>query len=222
MAWQGPDYKKDVIPVRRNSRAVLVHDDGMRADTSMEKLRSLPRLFDPLQYGDAIAMILNHEDGLERFECLHSAGNAPLMADAASLMLLGNRRLGTRLGIKPVARFINFASVSVDPVRMLHGVVDATKLVLKKSKLKLSDVDLFEVNESFAAIPLMYQKRLGVRADQLNISGGAIALGHPLGATGGILIGTLIHNLRRQDKKRGIATICGGAGIAQATLLEVL
>ena len=221
-AWESIDYKKDVIPVMCNGKPVLVRDQGMRVNINSEKMSELDTLFNAVRHGTNINRIVEYVDELKKFECLHTVGNAPLIADGASLCLMGNRHLGTKLGKKPIAKLSQFATVSVDPVTMLTGVVDATKKLLKKSKLKLSDIDLFEVNESFAAVPLMFMRRLGITEERVNISGGAIALGHPLGATGGILLGTLIHNLRQSGRKRGVVTICGGAGIAQATLVEVM
>jgi len=221
-AWESQEYRKQVIPVTVKGKTLLVRDELFRSGLTPAKMASLPKVFTNEKDGKAIPFILKKFDALEDFEFRHSVGNAPGIADAASLLLIGNRSLGTKLGIKPIARIIGFASVSDDPVLMLTGVVDATKKVLKKNKLKVSDIDLFEVNESFASVPMKFMKDLKVAPESVNINGGAISLGHPLGATGGILIGCLIHNLKERGMKRGIATICGGAGIAQATLIEVM
>jgi len=221
-AWESQEYRKRVVPVMIKGKTYLVRDELFRSGLTPAKMEALPKMFTKEKEGKAIPFILSKFDELEDFDFRLNVGNAPGLADAASMLLIGNRSLGTKLGVKPVARIIGFASVSEDPVLMLTGVVAAAKKVLKKNKLKVSDIDLFEVNESFAPVPMKFIKDLKLSPDIVNVNGGAIALGHPLGATGGILIGSLIHNLKERGLKRGIATICGGAGIAQATLIEVV
>lgn len=215
-------YRNGMIEVMKDDKTILDHDELIRKGLIVEMLTSLPLVCDLERDKAAINFILKKLPQLSTFSCLHTVGNAPGIADAASLLLLGDETLGQKLNVSPIAKITGFASASVDPVIMLTGVVDATQKLLSKKGLQPKDIDLFEVNESFAAIPLMYAKNLIVSQDKINVNGGAIAMGHPLGATGGILIGSLVAELRNKGLKRGIATICAGAGIAQATMVEIV
>ncbi|MEZ5003290.1 MAG: acetyl-CoA C-acyltransferase [Chitinophagales bacterium] len=215
-------YCNGIIEVKKDEKTILDHDELIRQGLTVEMLSSLPLVCDLERDNAAINFILNRLPQLSTFSCLHTVGNAPGIADAASLLLLGDEKLGQKLNVSPIAKITGFASASVDPVIMLTGVVDATQKLLSKKGLQPKDIDLFEVNESFAAIPLMYAKNLIVSQDKINVNGGAIAMGHPLGATGGILMGSLVAELRNKGLKRGIATICAGAGIAQATMVEIV
>jgi acetyl-CoA C-acetyltransferase len=221
-AWKNSNYSERVVPITANEQIILEKDELIRAEISIEKLSALPNVFDTEKDAKSIAFIQQKVSGLEHFKCLHNVGTAPGIADAAALLLIGKREIGEKINQQPIAKILGFASASVDPILMLTGVIDATQKLLQQANLKLEDIDLFEVNESFAAIPLMYMKTLGLSENKVNVNGGAIAMGHPLGATGGILIGSLISELRSRGLKRGIATICAGAGIAQATMIEVI
>lgn len=221
-AWATVAYKRQIIPVVKDGKPVLISDEGIKLSQQRSGLDKLEPIFNAERDSVIIEDIKQKAGYKGKFNNLHSIANAPGLADAASMLLLGNRQLGKKIGRKPVARVRHFASAAIDAVEMLTGVVDATSKLLRQADLKLKDIHLFEVNESFAAVPLKFMKTFDIPTDRINISGGAIALGHPLGATGGILIQTLIHNLQQRGKKRGLITICGGAGIAQATLLEVL
>ncbi|MEZ5009974.1 MAG: acetyl-CoA C-acyltransferase [Chitinophagales bacterium] len=221
-AWSKEYYTKDVMDVKQDGNIILKKDELIRSGLTKDKLEMLPMVFNPEKDQKAIDFIRYKIPELQKFDCLHTIGNAPGIADAASLILLGDKTFQDKIERKPIAKIIGFAAVAVDPILMLTGVVGATQKVLQKAGLKIEDIDLFEVNESFAAIPLMYAKNLIVSQDKINVNGGAIAMGHPLGATGGILIGSLIAELQNRGLKRGIATICAGAGIAQATLIEIV
>ncbi len=220
-AWTKESYSSSVVAVKNGEQSLEI-DELIRKRLTKEKLAQLPMVFDGEKDDRAIQYLQYKVKGLEKFECLHSVGNAPGIADAASLLLIGSEEFGKKINKKPIAKLSGFASASVDPFIMLTGVVDATQKLLKKAALAVEDIDLFEVNESFAAVPLHFQKTLNVPENKLNVNGGAIAMGHPLGATGGILISSLISELQERDLKRGVVTICAGAGIAQATLVELV
>jgi acetyl-CoA C-acetyltransferase len=142
------------------------------------------------------------------------------MADGASLCIVGSKAFGERLGLRPRARIVSFAEIASDPVLMLGGNPQATQTALDRSSVGLADVDLFEVGESFAVVPVHYARKLDLPMDRINVTGGAIALGHPLGATGVILLGTLLANLEARNKTVGVMSICAAAGIASATVIE--
>ncbi len=221
LAWQKGLFDSFTIKVEKESGVLLEKDELIRNNLSIEKMAALPPLFENTKFDKARAFIQSALK-LDDFKSLHSVGTSPGISDAASLLLLGNKEIGLQNGWKPIARLSGFASTAVNPMIMLTGVVDATQKLLANKNLKIEDIDLFEVNESFAAVPLKFKKTFNLNGNQVNINGGAIAMGHPLGATGGILVGTLLSNLREKGMKRGIATICAGAGIAQSTLVEII
>lgn len=218
-AWEKEGYVAGISKV--SAAQDFAKDELIRIGLSKEKFAHLPKVINTEEYAKAI-QILQKQFQLAAFECRHSVGSAPGIADAASLLLLGDEDLGKQINQQPIAKIVGAASVGTNPVVMLQGVVDATQKLLQQTNLTTADIDLFEVNESFAAVPLYFAKQLNIGLDRLNVNGGAIAMGHPLGATGGILIGSLIAELQHQNKKRGIATICAGAGIAQATMVELV
>jgi acetyl-CoA acetyltransferase family protein len=153
---------------------------------------------------------------------LITAGNASQISDGASAVLIGSKESAEAFGLRPLARFVAFAVVGADPVTMLTGPIPATQKVLKKAGLTLEDIDLFEINEAFASVVLAWQKEMGVPLEKVNVNGGAIALGHPLGATGGRLVGTLAYELRRRNGRYGLIAICEGGGMANAAIMEAM
>lgn len=177
-------------------------DEGIRDNPSLEKMLQLPPAFD-------------HADKI-------TAGNASQISDGASAVLIGSLEAGKELGLQPLARFVSFAVVGDDPVMMLTAPIPATQKVLDRAGLTVDDIDLFEVNEAFASVVLAWQKETGIPLEKVNVNGGAIALGHPVGATGGRLIATLIYELRRRKGRYGLVAICEGGGMANATIIEVL
>ncbi len=221
-AWTKKSYTNNVIPVLINYSEEFARDELIRENLKLEKLHQLPKVVNVQKEGRSVKFVQNTIKELGSFEALHNVGNAPGIADAASLVLIGNEVVGKQINMEPIAKIIGFASASAHPTIMLTGVVNATRKVLAKANLTIDDIDLFEVNESFASVPLMYQKELNIPLSKLNVNGGAIAMGHPIGATGGILLGSLITALKERRLKRGLVTICGGAGIAQATLVELV
>ena len=151
---------------------------------------------------------------------MHHAGNSSGIVDGASGVLLGSRRIGEQLGLRPRARIRAYASIGSEPTIMLTGPVPATLRALQRAGMTLKDIDLFEVNEAFAAVPLAFMKELDVSPDLVNVNGGSIAMGHPLGATGAILLGTLLDELERRDLNTGLITLCVGAGMGTTTIIE--
>jgi acetyl-CoA C-acetyltransferase len=214
-------FQKSLIPISdKEGKIILAHDENIRPDTTLAKLAQFSPIFegDNATYFDKIA--LKKYSNLLKINHLHHIGTAPALADAASLLLLGSAEKGKDLGLKPRARVRGFANFSVEPIIMLTAPAEASRKALKKSKLEINDIDLFEINESFSAVVLKYMRDLNLNPEKVNVNGGAIAMGHPLGATGGVLLSMLLDELERQDKQFGLCTICGGAGIATATIIE--
>jgi acetyl-CoA acetyltransferase family protein len=191
--------RQEILPVPIDGTTMEV-DQGIRAETSLEKLASLKPAF----------------DGLE----LLTAGNSSQITDGAAALLVASREKAEQLGLKPLARFVAFSQVGSDPVMMLTGPIPATRKVLQRAGLSTSDIDLFEVNEAFAPVCLAWQEEIGVDGERLNVNGGAIALGHPLGASGARLILTAANELRRRGARYALTAICEGGGMANATIIE--
>jgi acetyl-CoA acetyltransferase family protein len=205
-AQQAGYFKREIVPTPVKNEAgedVLFEvDQGIRPDTSLEKMAALQPAFPGLP--------------------LITAGNASQITDGASLTLITSVKTARELGLRPRARFVAFAVVGVDPVTMLTGPIPATQKILKRAGLTINDIDLFEVNEAFAPVVLAWQKEIGVPPDRINVNGGAIALGHPLGATGSRLMTTLLHELERRQGRYGLVTLCEGGGMANAAIIERL
>ncbi|MCV6627977.1 MAG: acetyl-CoA C-acyltransferase, partial [Cellvibrionaceae bacterium] len=210
-----------LVPLLDSSgQPLLSQDNGVRANTNADSLAKLPPAF-----AEAVPLaqpLVSQEYPGTELEARHSAANAPALVDGASLLLLASKQRCEELGLRPRARIRHFSNASDNPVKMLTGHIRATEKLLDASGLKPADIDLWEVNESFAASVLLYQESFAIDSDRLNIDGGAMALGHPLGATGGNLFATLLGALEREDKHRGIVSICGGAGVGTTTLIERL
>ncbi|MFE0151192.1 acetyl-CoA C-acetyltransferase [Nonomuraea sp. NPDC059007] len=199
--------------------AVLDHDDAIRPRTTMEGLAGLSPSF--AQAGETFdAVAIGRYPQVERVEHIHTAGNSSQIVDGAAAMLIGGAAAGERLGLTPRARIVATAVVGTEPTLMFTGPVPATQKALARAGLTLDDIDLFEVNEAFAAVVLKYARDLDLSPDRINVNGGAIALGHPLGATGCIILGTLLDELERRNLRRGLATLCVGAGMGIATIIE--
>ena len=210
-----------LVPIRdRQSVPVLVADNAVRPSTTAEKLAALPVRFSEAGEAGGAAPALARYPQLKELQYLHTAATSPALTDGASLLLLADAQKAEELGLKPRARLSAFAVASDEPVIMLTGHIRATEKLFANTGLTTADIDLFEVNESFAASVLDYRDQLAVPEHKLNVNGSALAMGHPLGATGGNLIGTLLDELKRRDMKRGIVAIPGGAGVGVATLIE--
>ncbi len=220
-AWEHGHFQKSVIPVfGKNGLLILDKDEHLRPETTVEKLAALPAAF--LQPGALgfDAMAIKKYPQVEQISHVHTAGNSSGIVDGAALVLVGSKEKGEALGLKPRARIVAAATVGTEPTIMLTGPAPASEKALKLANMKAKDIDLWEVNEAFAAVVLKLQKDLNIPDDMVNVNGGAIAMGHPLGATGAMLLGTLLDELERRDKSTGIVTLCVGGGMGIATIIE--
>ena len=220
-AWQRGAFNDSVIPVKdRNCQSILERDEMVRGDCSMEALANLKPSF--AQMGamgfDGVAKEKYH--WVESINHIHSPGNSSAIVDGAAAVLIGNQAVAQKFDLIPRARIISTALVGTDPTIMLTGPAPATRKALKLAGLTLEDIDLFEVNEAFASVVMRFQKELDVPWEKINVNGGAIAMGHPLGATGAMILGTLLDELEARQLKRGLATLCIGGGMGIATIIE--
>jgi acetyl-CoA C-acetyltransferase len=215
-------FDHSIVPVRdTNGVDILVTDEHPRPDTTLEGLGALPASFATIgDQGGFDAVALRKFHWLEAIDHVHTAGNSSGIVDGASLVLVGSERSGRDLGLTPRARIIAAAVSGDDPTLMLTGPAPASRKALAQAKLQTSDIDLFEMNEAFAAAVLRFCKDLDLDQEKVNVNGGAIALGHPLGATGAMLIGTVLDELERRDLRRGLVTLCIGGGMGLATIIE--
>src|SRR6056297_1563952 len=222
-AWDDKRFAKSILTVRdQNGLPILDHDEYMRPGTDMQSLGALNPSFQ--QMGEVMpgfdAVALMKYPHLERINHIHHAGNSSGIVDGAAGVLIGNKAFGEKWGLKPRARIKATAKIGTDPTIMLTGPVPVTEKILADSGMSISDIDLFEVNEAFASVVLRFMQAFDVDADRVNVNGGAIAMGHPLGATGAIIIGTLIDELERSGKGTGLATLCIASGMGAATIIE--
>ena len=221
-SWAKGYFKKSVVPVKdQNGLTILDKDEHMRPGTDMQSLASLqPAFVMPGEMGGFNAVAIQAHPDVEEVIHVHHAGNSSGIVDGAAAVLLGSKRVGKDLGIKPRARIRAFANIGSDPALMLTGPVDVTEKLLKRSGFKLSDIDLFELNEAFAAVVLRYMQAFNIDHNKINVAGGAIAMGHPLGATGAMILGTVLDELERRDQNIALVTLCIGAGMGTATIIE--
>jgi acetyl-CoA C-acetyltransferase len=221
-AWEEGRFKKSIIPVKDiNGITILDRDETVRGDSSIQKLATLKPAFEmmgAMAGSDAVAIQQYPE--IETIIHPHHAGNSSGIVDGASLVLIGSKSIGKKLGLKPRAKIRSFAIVGAEPTIMLTAPAPASIKALKKAKMNVSDIDLFEINEAFAVVPLRFMQELNISPDKVNVNGGAIAMGHPLGATGAMLIGTIIDELERTNKQTGLVTLCIGGGMGIATIVE--
>ena len=221
-AWERGYFKGSIVPVRdANGLMILDRDEHMRPDTTLESLSELNPSFEKMAQMagfDHVALMRYPE--VERLEHVHHAGNSSGIVDGAAAILFGNQEAGQRAGLTPRARVKGFAVVGSEPTIMLTGPSFAAEKALKRAGMKPSDIDLYELNEAFAAVVLRFMELLKVDHDRINVNGGAIAMGHPLGATGAIILGTLLDEMERRDLQTGLATLCVGAGMGIATIIE--
>jgi acetyl-CoA C-acetyltransferase len=222
-AWAENRFAKSVVPVLdQNGLTILDHDEYMRPSTDMQSLGALKASFkdmgEVMPGFDAVALLKYPH--LERIEHIHHAGNSSGIVDGAAGVLIGNKEFGEKWGLKPRARIRATAKIGTDPTIMLTGPVPVTEKILADSGMSISDIDLFEVNEAFAAVVLRFMQAFDVDPSVVNVNGGSIAMGHPLGATGAIIIGTLLDELERSGKGTGLATLCIASGMGAATIIE--
>ncbi|MFD8632754.1 acetyl-CoA C-acetyltransferase [Streptomyces sp. NPDC059533] len=217
-------FAKSVVPVTdRNGLVVLDHDEFVRPGTTADTLAKLkPSFADIGELGGFDAVALQKYHWIEKIDHVHHAGNSSGIVDGASLVAIGSREAGERGGLTPRARIVSAAVSGSEPTIMLTGPAPATRKALAKAGLTIDDIDLIEINEAFAGVVLRFVKDMGVSLDKVNVNGGAIALGHPLGATGAMILGTIVDELERQDKRYGLVTLCVGGGMGVATVVERL
>lgn len=222
-AWEDGRFAKSVVPITdRNGLPVLDRDEYMRPGTDMQALGALNPSFkemgEMMPGFDAVALLKYPH--LEQVNHIHHAGNSSGIVDGAAAILVGNEDFGKEHGLKPRARIKATAKIGTDPTIMLTGPVPVTEKILADSGMAIGDIDLFEVNEAFSSVVLRFMQAFDVDHSQLNVNGGAIAMGHPLGATGAIILGTLLDEMERADKETGLATLCVASGMGAATIIE--
>ncbi|MGY1827558.1 acetyl-CoA C-acetyltransferase [Blastococcus sp. SYSU DS0541] len=221
-AWSNGYFDGSVVPVTdRNGTVVLDTDELVRPGTTVESLAGLPSAFAGIgDMGGFDAVALNRYHWVERIDHVHTAGNSSGIVDGAALVVVGTEDAGRRNGLTPRARIVSTAVSGADPVIMLTGPAPATHKALAKAGLTVDDIDLVEMNEAFAAVVLRFMSDTGFDHEQVNVNGGAISMGHPLGATGAMILGSLVDELERRDLRRGLATLCVGGGMGIATVVE--
>jgi len=221
-SWKQGRFKKSVVPVKDiNGLTILDRDEHPRADTNMQSLAALNPSFELMgEMGGFDYVGIQAHPEVEKVKHVHHAGNSSGIVDGAAALLIGNKKGGKAAGLKPRAKIRAFANIGSDPALMLTGPVDVTRKLLKNAKMSISDIDLFEVNEAFASVVLRYMQAFDIDHNRINVNGGAIAMGHPLGATGAMILGTVLDELERQDLNIALVTLCIGAGMGTATIIE--
>ncbi|MGW2277986.1 acetyl-CoA C-acetyltransferase [Streptomyces sp. NPDC001770] len=221
-AWKEGRFARSVVPVKdRNGLVVLDHDEHMRPGTTADSLASLKPSFAAIgEMGGFDAVALQKYHWVERIDHVHHAGNSSGIVDGAALVAIGSKEVGERYGLTPRARIVSAAVSGSEPTIMLTGPAPASRKALAKAGLTIDDIDLVEINEAFAGVVLRFVRDMGIGLDKVNVNGGAIALGHPLGATGAMILGTVVDELERRDLRYGLVTLCVGGGMGVATVVE--
>ncbi len=221
-SWDEGRFGKSIIPVKDiNGLTILNHDEHMRPETTMQTLAQLDASFTvPGEQFGFNSVALQRYPEVERIEHVHHAGNSSGIVDGAAAVLIGNAEAGRKTGLKPRARIRSFASIGSEPTIMLTGPSFAAEKALRLAGMTPADIDLWELNEAFASVVLRFMQALNVPHDKINVNGGSIALGHPLGATGAMILGTMVDELERSGKSTALVTLCVGAGMGTATIIE--
>ena len=221
-SWVEGLFDKSVVAVKDvNGLTILDRDEHMRPETDMQSLASLNASFVMMgEMGGFDYVAVQAHPDVEAVNHVHHAGNSSGIVDGAGAVLMGSKRGGKSLGLTPRAKIKAFANIGSDPALMLTGPVDVTEKLLKRAKMKIEDIDLFELNEAFASVVLRYMQHFDISHDKMNVNGGAIAMGHPLGATGAMILGTVLDELERRDLNTALVTLCIGAGMGTATIIE--
>ncbi|MFZ5930384.1 MAG: acetyl-CoA C-acetyltransferase [Pseudomonadota bacterium] len=221
-AWDNGYFKKSVIPVKDiNGRIILDHDEHMRPGSTMQQMASLEPSFTMMgEMGGFDAVAMQRYPDVEEMVHVHHGGNSSGIVDGAAGVLLGTREAGNAMGLKPRARIRAFGSIGSEPCIMLTGPALVTEKVLKRAGMTVGDIDLFELNEAFASVVLRMMDQLNIDHSKMNVNGGAIAMGHPLGATGAMILGTVLDELERRNLGTALITLCVGAGMGTATIIE--
>ncbi|MGA8971046.1 MAG: acetyl-CoA C-acetyltransferase [Pseudolabrys sp.] len=221
-SWEEGRFKNSVIPIKDvNGLTILAKDEHMRPNTTMQTLAALQPSF--VQMGDMAgfdAVAVQRYPEVEAVNHVHTPGNSSGIVDGAAAVLIGSKAAGKAAGLKPRARIRQFANIGSEPAIMLTGPIPVSEKVLKKAGMTKKDIDLWELNEAFASVVLRYMQALNISHDKINVNGGAIAMGHPLGATGAMILGTVLDELERRDKETALITLCIGVGMGTATIIE--
>jgi len=221
-AWDEGRFKNSVMPVKDvNGLTILARDEHMRPGTTMQTLAALQPSF--VQMGEMAgfdSVAVQRYPEVELVNHVHTPGNSSGIVDGAAAVLIGSKAAGKAAGLKPRARIRQFANIGSEPAIMLTGPIPVTEKVLKKAGMTKKDIDLWELNEAFASVVLRYMQALNISHDKINVNGGAIAMGHPLGATGAMILGTVLDELERRDKETALVTLCIGVGMGTATIIE--
>ncbi len=223
-AWANGNFSRSVIPVVDvNGLVVLDHDEFIKPESTVEGLARLrPSFAQIAEQGGFGNVALEKYHWIEKIDHVHHAGNSSGIVDGAAIVAIGNEQVGHDLGLTPRARIVSAAVSGADPTIMLTGPAPASRKALAKAGLEVGDIDLFEINEAFAAVAMRFMRDMGINDEITNVNGGSIAMGHPLGATGAMILGTLIDELERRDLRRGLATLCVGGGMGIATIVELV
>jgi acetyl-CoA C-acetyltransferase len=221
-AWSEGRFKKSIVPVKDQlGQVILDRDEHMRPDTTMQSLASLKGSFTKLGEDNGFdAVMMQRYPEIERINHVHHAGNSSGIVDGSAAILIGSKEAGLAAGLKPRAKIRAFASIGSEPSIMLTGPEKVTRKLLKNAGMTAKDIDLYELNEAFASVVMLYMKLMEIPHDKINVNGGAIAMGHPLGATGAMILGTLLDEMERRNLSTGLATLCVGAGMGTATIIE--
>ncbi len=214
-------FDKSVVPVKdKNGLTISDKDDFIKPDTTMEGLAALKASFEklgPMGFDD---ILINKYNTLDKIDHVHTPGNSSGIVDGSAAVLIGSEKAGKDLGLTPRARIVATAVTATDPIIMLVGPGPAAEKCLARAGLTKADIDLWEINEAFASVAMRYMKDLGISHEVTNVNGGAIAMGHPLGATGAMLVGTMVDELERRDLKRAMLSLCVGGGMGISTIIE--
>ena len=220
-SWDNNHFKNSIIPIKDSiGRVLLDHDEHMRPATTTEDLAGLKASFNDMGELGFDSVIMQKYPEIENVKHVHHAGNSSGIVDGSSAILMGTKESAEKYGLKPRARIVSYADVGIDPSIMLAGPGKSARKALKRAGLTKDDIDVWEVNEAFASVVLRFCQEMDLGTDQVNVNGGAIALGHPLGATGNMILGTALDELERTDGKYALATLCVGGGMATATIIE--
>ena len=221
-AWENGYFGKSIIPiVDQLGNVLLDHDEHMRPGTTMDDLAQLKAVFEvPGQQAGFDSVVLQKYPQVEAVNHVHTAGNSSGIVDGTAAVLVGTKEIGDALGLKPRAKIKGFSSIGTDPTIMLTGPAPSAEKVLKRCGMAAEDIDLFELNEAFASVVLLFMRKLDIEHEKINVNGGAIAMGHPLGATGAIVFGTVLDELERRDGNTALVNLCIGGGMGTATIIE--
>ena len=221
VAWENGYFKKSIVPVKDIMGEVLLdHDEHMRPGTTVESLAKLKPAFEGYGKGGFEAVAKAKYPEIEELNYVHHGGNSSGIVDGAGMVLVGSKEFGERAGLKPRGRIRAYANIGSEPTIMLTAPGACSDKALKNAGMSRADIDLWELNEAFASVVMRYQREMGIPDDKINVNGGAIAMGHPLGATGAMILGTVLDELERRDKETGLITLCAANGLGTASIIE--